>query len=232
MVDRPAAAGFVVHEVAGLRLRAPDVELGRPSVFAHLWPAGVVLAEYVAGALATTLAGRRVLELGCGLGAAGLAAARHGADVVLSDAADAALALAESNAHANRLTVEVVRLRWGRLPAALAGRFDVVLGADVTYDARERRRLLATIEAALAPGGTAWLADPGRTSRRELEHHTALAVEPWARFPPRAGLVTGEGNEDRNVVLYRLTSATGSSSVTAPEAASAGARAARRGSAR
>ena len=194
----------VLHEVAGLVLAAPDVEVGRRSVFAHLWPAGQRLAEQVAGPLAAELRGRRVIELGCGLGAPGLAAARAGAHVLLTDGEDDALALALANARRAGLTVAVRRLRWGEVPAELRGGFDVVLGADVTYDPRERGPLLATIDALLAPGGVAWLADPGRTSRRELLHHTSLGVTVAARLPPVAALPTSDGSGDRDVVLYRL----------------------------
>ena len=194
----------VVHHVAGLVLRAPDVEVGRRSVFAHLWPSGQRLAEQIAGPLAAQIAGRRVIELGCGLGAPGLAAARAGGDVVMTDGEDEALALAAANAAANGLVVDVARLRWGEVPAAWRGRFDVVLGADVTYDPRERSPLLATIEALLAPGGAAWLADPERTSRRELLHHTSLPIEQWARLPAPLGLATSDDSGDRDVVIYRL----------------------------
>jgi predicted nicotinamide N-methyase len=195
----------IVHEVAGLRLASPDVDLGRRSVFAHLWPAGVVLAEQLAGALGDGLAGRRVIELGCGLGACGLAAARRGARVVLTDSEPEALALVERNARGNRLDVETRALPWGAVPDELRGAFDVVLGADVTYDPRTRPALLATIAALRAPTGVAWLADPGRTSRRELMHHTNLAVMQWARYPAPAGLATSDGMEDRDVILYRLS---------------------------
>ena len=198
----------VVHEVAGLTLSAPDVEVGRRSVFAHLWPSGQRLAEQLAGPLASGLAGREVIELGCGLGAPGLAAARAGGRVVLTDDEPDALALALANASANGLGVAIERLRWGEVPAALRGRFEVVLGADVTYDPRERAALLATIEAVLAPGGVAWLADPERTSRRELLHHTALAVTPWARLPAPADLPTSDASGDRHIVIYRLARAT------------------------
>jgi len=164
----------------------------------------VVLAELVAGPLAESLAGRAVIEVGCGLGAPGLAAARVAARVMLTDAEPDALELARRNAQANRLVVELEALSWGSVPASLRGAWDVVLGADVTYDPRQRGPLLATIEALLAPGGVAWLADPERTSRRELGHHTSLAVEPWRRLPSPVGLSTSDGSEDRDVVVYRL----------------------------
>ena len=194
-----------IHDVAGLRLAAPDVEVGRRSVFAHLWPAGQRLAEHVAGALAAEVAGQDVIELGCALGAPGLAAAAAGARVVLTDAEDDALELAAANARANRLDVVTRRLRWGDVDRDLRGRFAVVLGADVTYDPAERGPLLATIELLLAPGGVAWLADPSRTSRRELAHHPALAIEQWSRVPAPVGLATSDDSGDRDVVIYRLT---------------------------
>jgi predicted nicotinamide N-methyase len=193
-----------IHDVAGLRLAAPDVEVGRRSVFAHLWPAGQRLAEQVAGPLAAEVRGRDVIELGCGLGAPGLAAARAGARAVLTDVEDGALALARANAAVNRLDVDVRRLRWGDVDRELRGRFAVVLGADVTYDPAERGALLATIEALLAPGGVAWLADPERTSRRELLHHTRLTIAQALRLPSPPGLATSDDSGARDVVIYRL----------------------------
>lgn len=192
-----------VHHVARLVLCAPDVDVGRRSVFAHLWPAGQRLAEHVA-AHAAQVAGRRVIELGCALGAPGLTAARAGADVLLTDVEPEALELAAANARANGLDVATRRLRWGDVPRDLRGRFDIVLGADVTYDPHERAPLLATIARLLAPGGLAWLADPERTSRRELAHHTSLAIEQLARVAAPADLPTSDGSGDRDVIIYRL----------------------------
>jgi hypothetical protein len=49
-----------------------------------VWDAAVVLAQYVTS-LGAALRGARVLELGAGTGVPGLAAARLGADVTLTD---------------------------------------------------------------------------------------------------------------------------------------------------
>ena len=59
--------------------------------WAELWPSGIALARAVA---ALELAGARVLELGAGLGLPSLAAALGGAEVLATDWADDAVALA------------------------------------------------------------------------------------------------------------------------------------------
>ena len=56
--------------------------------WAELWPSGLALADYVA---TLDLAGRRVLELGCGLALPSFAAALGGADVLATDWAPEAL---------------------------------------------------------------------------------------------------------------------------------------------
>ena len=50
--------------------------------WAELWPSGIALARHVVG---LALAGRRVLELGCGLALPSFAAALAGADVLATD---------------------------------------------------------------------------------------------------------------------------------------------------
>ena len=63
--------------------------------WAELWPSGLALADYVA---TLDLAGRRVLELGCGLALPSFAAALGGADVLATDWAPDALSLVAANA--------------------------------------------------------------------------------------------------------------------------------------
>src|SRR5436309_1605224 len=67
-----------------------------------LWRSGLALAHEVAEA---DLAGRRVVELGCGLGVPSLAAARCGADVLATDADEEPLDLLARNAQENDVHV-------------------------------------------------------------------------------------------------------------------------------
>lgn len=97
------------------------------------------------------LTGSRVLELGCGTAAAGLAAAALGArEVTLTDVDPAALRLAKRNAARNFLpNVRVAHLdaeASEASEAAAEGRFDLLLAADLVYGFVSPDRLAATAE--------------------------------------------------------------------------------------
>jgi predicted nicotinamide N-methyase len=137
-----------------------------------LWRSGVALAREVDG---ETVAGLRVVELGCGLALPSIAAARRGAMALATDASSEALSLAERNARANGVPLETERFDWDhahelaqRETPCARGRagphrsdhfFDLVLAADVLYERGSVAPLLSLLPR-LAP--EAWLADPGR----------------------------------------------------------------------
>jgi predicted nicotinamide N-methyase len=126
--------------------------------WAVMWQSGVALArEIEAGA--PDLGGKRVIELGCGLGLPSLAAARAGAEVLATDADPEALELLERNARTNGVELHTATLDWGE-PGDV-DRFDLVLGADVLYE-RASVGLLLRLLPRLAK--TAWIADPGRAT--------------------------------------------------------------------
>jgi predicted nicotinamide N-methyase len=138
--------------------------------WAQLWPGARMLAAFIAERVAdhTVPAAARTLELGCGLGLAGLVAADLGLNVTLSDYDDDALAFAEHNAAVNGIpNLRFQALDWtvpaAELRAMFAGlSLDVMLAADALYEARNHVPLARCLAALLAPGGVAWLSDPGR----------------------------------------------------------------------
>jgi predicted nicotinamide N-methyase len=119
----------------------------------------VALARELDGA---ALRGLRVVELGCGLAAPSIVAARAGAAVLATDACADALALVARNAELNDVCVETAAGDWTE-PDELVGRapFDLVLAADVLYERGSVAPLLSLLPR-LAP--EAWLADPGRSA--------------------------------------------------------------------
>ncbi len=127
--------------------------------WAELWPSAIALARAVAR---RELGGRRVLELGCGLGLPGLAAAVGGARATLTDWAPEAVVAARDNAARNQVGVEALVCDW-RAPEALVARapWDLVLLADVLYEARNVAPLLELLPRL---GREVLLADPDRAT--------------------------------------------------------------------
>jgi predicted nicotinamide N-methyase len=147
-----------------------------------LWRSGVALGKELSE---LDLSGRRVVELGCGLGVPSVAAARAGATVLATDMDPDALQLAARNAAENGLELETMVVKW-ESPDELVGRgpFDLVLGTDVLYE-RQSVALLLNLLPRLAP--EAWIAEPGRPAadpfleqarrRWEVETHARGVVQ-------------------------------------------------------
>lgn len=140
--------------------------------WALLWPSGQALAE----ALLTSgqsLAGKRVLELGCGLGVTAAAALRCGARLWAADGFPEALLFMQINClrNAGRCPHPLL-LNWrgeaGRAACRSLAPFDLVLAADVLYEAEDEAPLLELVPALLAEDGAFWLAEPGRRVSREF----------------------------------------------------------------
>lgn len=131
---RPAAPEELIDE------EAFDADEFLP-YWAELWPAATALAD----ALPATLAGVRVVELGCGLGVPSLVAAARGADVTALDWAEDAVSLLEQNAARNGLALAAAVHDW-REP--LGTRFDLAVAADVLYERRNVEPVLERLREA------------------------------------------------------------------------------------
>ncbi len=128
-----------------------------------LWRSGVALARELDGEALRDL---RLVELGCGLAAPSIVAARAGAVVLATDSDDEALALAQRNAELNEVRIETATVDWTQ-PGELLERapFDLVLAADVLYESASVAPLLSLLPRL---GPRAWLADPGRAPAGEF----------------------------------------------------------------
>jgi predicted nicotinamide N-methyase len=135
-----------------------DADAPEPPYWMHLWTGGRALARLVASS--GDWRGRRVVDVGCGLGLAGLVAARLGAHVLLLDRAPDALRLARWNAEENGCRVDLL-LSDAAAPG-LRGRFDAVLLADVTYDPALQVALARFAAEHLAPTGVVLAAESVR----------------------------------------------------------------------
>eukprot|EP00270_Netrium_digitus_P013267 TRINITY_DN4384_c0_g6_i1.p1 TRINITY_DN4384_c0_g6~~TRINITY_DN4384_c0_g6_i1.p1 ORF type:complete len:212 (+),score=47.82 TRINITY_DN4384_c0_g6_i1:45-680(+) len=116
-----------------------DQSTGKSLTGAWIWDAALVVAMWLdtprwqqAGG---TLKGKRVVEVGAGVGAPGIAAAALGAQVVITDR-PALVGGIEKNIRENNLEnfARAEVLEWGEDCSHLEPPVDVVLGADIMYD--------------------------------------------------------------------------------------------------
>ncbi|MEX0675540.1 MAG: methyltransferase domain-containing protein [Pirellulales bacterium] len=127
--------------------------------WADCWPSSRVLAEHVAEQPGR---GRRLLELGCGIGLVSLAAAAGGFDVLATDYYADALEFAAANAERHALgNVDTRLVDWRRLPDDL-GTFDVVAASDVLYERPQAALVAAALARTLVPRGLGLVSDPNR----------------------------------------------------------------------
>jgi predicted nicotinamide N-methyase len=131
-----------------------------PPYWAHLWIGARALARRIAES--DDIAGRRVLDLGCGLGLPGLIAAAKGASVVFADREPAALEFVRASTERNQFRdVRFVTLDFTR--SSLDVEFDVILGAELVYDPQSYLPLADFLVRHLARDGRIHLTDAFRS---------------------------------------------------------------------
>ena len=131
-------------------------EDGVAPYWAYGWAGGSALARYVLDN-PDVVKGQCVLDLGCGSGVAGIAAAMSGAARVMAHDIDPyALAAVAVNAQANDVSVEVC----DDVPSS--DDIDMLLAGDVYYDAAVAALMTPYLQGCVAAGVTVLVGDPGR----------------------------------------------------------------------
>jgi predicted nicotinamide N-methyase len=186
----PGGDAFVVHPADWEALRHAEGGAGRPIPYwARPWPSGLALARALAAN--PPPAGRRVLELGCGLAVPSIVAARAGAEVLATDGATDAVAFAAHSLALNEADASVAHVDWAEHGDALAaqGPWDLVLAADVLYTRANVEALLRLAPRLLAPGGELRLADPHRAGGRDFLAAARARFRVWTHAEVREGPV-------------------------------------------
>jgi predicted nicotinamide N-methyase len=127
--------------------------------WAELWESANGIAQYLVR-YCSMLAGKSVLDLGCGQGLAGCAAAALGANILFADLEAPALLFAKLNSLPFSDRVRTRRLNWQT--DRLDERFDLILGADILYERKQWEHLEPFWRAHLNPDGQILLGEPGR----------------------------------------------------------------------
>lgn len=129
------------------------------SLFGQLWPSGALLAHAM---LDFDIEGKRILELGCGIGLASLVLQRRGADIVATDSHPLAEVFLAYNAALNELpAVNYRHVRWDE-PLPGLGLFDAIIASDVLYERGHAELIAALVERHAEPTAEVLVTDPGR----------------------------------------------------------------------
>lgn len=129
------------------------------SLFGQVWPASRVLAQAMSD---FEVAGKRILELGCGLGLSSLVLQRRQADITASDHHPLAEEFLIYNAALNGLPMPAyLDLGW-TLPQPNLGRFDLIIGSDLLYERGHAEQLSTLIANHAHPSAEVLITDPGR----------------------------------------------------------------------
>lgn len=133
--------------------------------WAEVWPSGRVLCGVLAG---MDLAGRNVIELGGGIGTGAMVAAMRGARALSTDWYPAAVEFSRWNARNLGLDMDALVMDWRDPPAGVLARapYDLVVGADILYEARNGVALGALIPALCGPASQVIITDPRRPDAR------------------------------------------------------------------
>ncbi len=150
-------------------LREHERAAGRPTPYwAVAWPSGLALARAVVRR-ASEVAGRRVLELGCGVGLPSVAAARAGAEVLATDGSPDAVVFAAHTLALNDVRGDVAAATWQEAADGLASEpWDLVLAADVLYRRDNVDALLRALPDLVERGGEFVLGDASRAGCRDF----------------------------------------------------------------
>jgi len=162
-----------------------------------LWEAAIVLAQFLGTQKFSN--GTKLLELGAGLGAPGLAAAAAGCDVTLSDYEELILDFERVSAAASKLdNVDCMMLDWKNPPHMQ--RYDIIVGAEILFREEFFAPLLGVMRTALKPGGVIYLAHDVR--RKSLFPFLQMAQNEYNIAATKKTLRSLE--EDKVVIMNRL----------------------------
>jgi predicted nicotinamide N-methyase len=173
-LERPADPDRLLDDPAVLDWNRRDDYM---PYWAYLWPGAYLLAEAVAREPWPAKEGdesqRQALEIGCGLGLAGLVGMARGLLVTFTDydpaplefvARSAALNGFEPGQYSRRL------LDWRNLAPE---KYAIILGADVIYESRLVPLVANLLAQLLSPAGVALIASPYRVAAERFPAATA-----------------------------------------------------------
>jgi len=167
LVIRGRSFRFLVPKSIDRYINQQDVFQGFP-LWAKIWEASLVLADHMAARKPEE--GKRILEIGAGMGLVGIVASAFGHRVTMTENSPDALNFSRANAVINGREgdglLEILPLDWHS--PRLEGAFDLVVGSEVVYSHNDFGPLNGLFERYLTPEGEVVLAEGIRKTSIEF----------------------------------------------------------------
>lgn len=196
LLDRPEAAERLLDDP---RVREQLLDREIMPYWTDLWPAARMLAKWMVDQ--TWPPGLHALEIGCGLGLAGVVALSRGLRVTFSDYDATAVEFAARNARINGYTnFDTLVMDWNHPPEGLKVR--VLLASDLVYETRNVPPIVSLIKRILAEDGVALVTDQDRIPSALLRELLQREGLPFTTQMLRAG---EPGGDRLKGTLYRIT---------------------------
>lgn len=120
-----------------------------------IWEASIVLTDHLTSANIGKK--KKVLEVGAGMGVAGLFLGAMGHNVTITDYEESALTLLQLNVEQNGLeNIRIEKLDWEN--PDLTDTYDVICGSELIYNEAHIKPLMALFKKHLSPEGAVFLA--------------------------------------------------------------------------
>ena len=129
------------------------------SLFGVVWPSALILVKHMAH---FNSEGKRVLEIGCGLGIASLVMHQRSVDITACDYHPMAGSFLRKNVAINNLAPLPFEVGNWLTENPRLGKFDVIIGSDVLYERTHASVLSQFIDRHAHPHVEVKIVDPGR----------------------------------------------------------------------
>ena len=138
------------------------------ALFGVVWPSSRVLAAHVC---TMQLEGKRILEIGCGIGLSSIVLHQSGYNITASDYHPLARAFLDENVLANNLSP--IHYHTGNWETAnlLLGQYDLIIGSDVLYEPAHAANVSRFIDSHSGNNVDVIIVDPGRGNRAAFTKH-------------------------------------------------------------
>ena len=137
-------------------------------LFGVVWPSSLVLANHM---LDYDIAGKRILEVGCGIGLSSILLNKRNADITATDYHPKVEHFLNRNAKLNNgKAIAFERVDWADENCDL-GLFDLIIGSDILYEPNHAELLAGLIGRVAKPKSKVLISCPGRGHKNNFSRH-------------------------------------------------------------